>query len=327
MPDESARGRRIDPYDIRLARWCAIQFTDELWLRNTLVTTYKSPCAPVQMEVGFDDRPKAGYAAYRILERIGVPLLRRFLMATLTHVGGFEPTVVQSALTDLRTYTGGAVMQRVFSVEAESNSHLYMLRKPQPQELEALRRLVALHRASLPIPVLGKVGEQYVRACFVKSKLYKNITQSQNLGYVVSAPGKNRLDLRVAEILTGTSWAVSVKNQVEWLTPRHRWIGECIAMAKLHSSLPWLVPSFATPEAMEACRRQGVRCTPIGSRVAPAEDAEGRQMKRLLDRLYPYVGGEPWVLMGADRLYGQTEPELVRRINNAASIQERNCNL
>jgi hypothetical protein len=245
-------------------------------------------------------RARAAAAAYRILQRQGVPVLRRFLEGTMVHIGGIAPEEVQAVLDDLRCYAGNAVIQLPFAIEGEADSHVYAVVQPTDEELTVLHALVTLAREVLPVRVLGEVGELFVRACFVKTKRYTQITQADRLGNVRAKPGTNRLDLMVAD--NGELFAVSVKNRHEVMRRRSAWIGECIEMAKAHNARPWLIPSFATAEAIDACRAQGVRCTPIGSRIAPARDRQGRSMKVLLRKLYPIHGGEPFMLMGTQRL-------------------------
>lgn len=115
---------------------------------------------------------------------------------------------------------------------------------------------MSLWKTTLSNAKLGEAGERFVRACFVKSGRYRQITREQRLGNVVSSPGKNRLDLMVLDTANGKRYAVSVKNQREFLQKRRpNWIEGCIKMAAAHNALPWIVPSFATPEEDDSRRR------------------------------------------------------------------------
>lgn len=312
LPDENRRGPRLNSYDVRLSRWMPITADDrKIWVPNALasITDYG-----LTITEHIANRPRAAAAAYRILQRQGVPLLRRFLRGTMVHVGGIAPGVAQAVLDDLRRYAPNAVVQLPFPVEGEADSHVYATTHPSDDELNALLALVTLDREVLPIHVLGEYGETFVRACFVKTDRYTHITQIRHLGYVIAAAGTNRLDLMVFDTVTGERYAVSVKNQREVMGRRSPWIKDCIDMAAAHNARPWLIPSFATPEAVEACKAQGVRCTPIGARIAPAKDAQGRSMKVLLRKLYPVHGGEPFMRMGAERLPNGEGQEFIERL-------------
>lgn len=298
LPDENRRGPRLNPYDVKLSRWTQITPDDgDIWMPNALASITDNDLTVTER---VPDRVRAAAAAYRILQRQGVPVLRRFLEGTMVHVGGIAPEEVQAVLDDLRRYAPSAVIQLPFAVEGEADSHVYAIAHPTDDELSQLHRLVRLGRDALPIHLLGEVGELFVRACFVKTKRYTQITQVDRLGNVRAKPGTNRLDLMVAD--NGELFAVSVKNRHEVMRRRSTWIRECIDMAKAHNARPWLIPSFATAEAIDACTAQGVRCTPIGARIAPATDRQGRSMKVLLRKLYPIHGGEPFMLMGTQRL-------------------------
>lgn len=308
LPDENPRGPRRNPYDVSLPRWKVINKDDDLWLPDALAPVVDHDWVIAER---MPTRARISYAVYRMMERMAVPLLRRFLESNAMHVGGFAPEDVQAVLDDLRRYAPNSVIQIPFPVENEADSHVYSITPPDDDQLSDLRALVRLERQVLPIHVLGMVGEKFVRLCFVKTGRYAAITQVARLGNVRAEPGTNRLDLMVIGTVDGMRYAVSVKNRREVMRRRSSWIPERIEMAKAHHARPWLIPAFVTADSPEVCRAQGVRCTPIGSRVAPEQDTFGRSVRKLLKALYPVIGGEPYVFMGAERIRGP-EPDLVR---------------
>jgi hypothetical protein len=308
FPDESKRGPRKNPYDVRLSRWTPVTGADkEIWLPSALASAPVKKGRPDALftEVTPQD-VSAAYACYKLLERSLVPVTLRFLQANLMHVGGFDPALVRKVANQLRDYVPDVVVNRALQTGENETSHIYVLgREPHDAELAALLDLIRKNRSVLSIGVLRSAGERYVRACFVRSKRYSNITKPDALGYEVTGPRDNQVDVMVSDTANGQRYAVSVKNQREFLEARSKWIGECIKMAKAHGARPWIITSFATDAGTESCTKQGVRCTVIGARIAPETyDERSKPMKKLLPKFYPILGGEPYVCIGEQRIHG-----------------------
>jgi hypothetical protein len=259
---------------------------------------------------------RVGYAAARLIYDTGVPLLRRYLEGVLVHVGGFSPRAVYAVLDDWRTYLPNTIFVDEIEGGPESNSHVYGLRPLTDSEREHLTDLVSLRREVLNKDRLGDWGEIYVRACFKRSRTYSRVTRKRRLGHAVAAPGTNRADMLVTETATGERWAISVRNRKKVLEPRSDWIADCLEMAETNNAKPWIIPSFATHEAVAACIDQGMRCAPIGARVMPAEDELKRPMRLKVAELYPVIGGEPFTFMGKNRLL-EAEPNLIGLLRSA----------
>lgn len=65
---------------------------------------------------------------------MAVLLLRRFLESNAIHVGGFAPEV-QAVLDDLRRYAPNTVIQVLFPMEKEADSHVYSITSPTHDQL------------------------------------------------------------------------------------------------------------------------------------------------------------------------------------------------
>lgn len=127
---------------------------------------------------------------------------------------------------------------------------------------------------------------------------------------------ENLLDLRVTDTADGNTYGIEVKNTREPMFANSPWIEACKRKADANNVKPWIVPAFATADAIRACRAKGLRCTPIGKRIAPETDKNGRSMRRWLrDELYPVHGPEPFAFIGKHRLRGE-QPELVDQLRN-----------
>jgi|SRR5579862_6705684 len=308
LPDEAMRGPRKNPYDIRLPRWEPIPKSDPMWVAATLAPVKRRTQAvamPMLVQV-VPPEARVAMACHWMLERFGVPLLLRFIHSNLVHVGGFDPALAHRVLTEMRDRLPEVVVQRALPIKGELDSHVYTLaREASREELNALAELVRVHRRVLSPEALRSAGERYVRACFIKSKRYRDVPRPNRLGYLSTGERQNQVDIMVTDTANGHRYAVSVKNQREFLQARSQWIGECIDMAVAHGARPWIVTSFATDEGVEACERQRVRCTVIGARIAPATyDWRSKSMKKLMPKFYPVVGGEPYVYIGEQRIHG-----------------------
>jgi hypothetical protein len=121
----------------------------------------------------------------------------------------------------------------------------------------------------------------------------------------VTAPHENQVDVMVTDTANGQKYAVSVKNQRQFLKARSKWIRECVKMAKAHGARPWIVTSFATEDGIKSCGEQGVRCSVIGARIAPETYYwRSKSMRKLMPTFYPVVGGEPYDYIGEQRIHG-----------------------
>lgn len=320
LPDEAGRGPRKKPYDISLQRWRPITKGDRIWPPATLAPggNHKRIDFPVLVEIT-PPRARIAMSCHRMLERLQVPLLFRFIHSNLVHVGGFDPELAHRVVTEMRDHLPQVVV-RPFPIKGESESHLYTLgREAAIDELDALSELVRLHRRVLGADVLRGAGERYVRACFIKAERYARITQQERLGYVSTGKRQNQVDIMVTDKLNGQRYAVSVKNQREFLGARSEWIRECIQMAEAHKARPWIVASFATPKGLKACARQKVRVTVMGARIAPsAYSWRSKSMKKLITKFYPIVGGEPYLYIGEQRVHGM--PALASQLRELDSV-------
>jgi hypothetical protein len=160
-------------------------------------------------------------------------------------------------------------------------------------QLELLQDLCAEYDACIPNDARRRAGEQYVRALFVASGDYRDVSQTQRLGALRDNGGKNAADLFVTDS-AGRRFAVSVKNQREFLFPGKGAISDCFVKAKAHDAEPWLFAAFAVPEVLDACRSRGVRLSVFGRQILPARDRKGQHTSWLVNRLFPILGPLPF---------------------------------
>lgn len=85
-------------------------------------------------------------------------------------------------------------------------------------------------------------------------------------------------------------------------------------MANAHNAKPWLIPAFATPQAVDACLAQGVRCTPIGTRMQHAAHPQHRNITALEVCSSIFHVRVSRALIGAQRLQGRCQPALVEAL-------------
>ena len=178
--------------------------------------------------------------------------------------------------------------------------------------------MVNEREAILTAPVLGAAGERYVRYHLKRSEHFHSITRASDLGYESDDAGRNRLDIAATDS-RGRRYAISVKNTRDFLDNRkmREWVdgnAGVIEMAenRKKGEIPWIVPSFATADAIRKCEARGVRCTPIGARIAP-EKYGTRFTRKAIERLHATLGPEPFRYVGAQRVHEHDE-DFLRRL-------------
>lgn len=243
------------------------------------------------------------------------PILRRYLDAKAIHAWGFDPAFTRKMLDSITT------MPHIIRSDIVPNwknrnrdSVAYGVDPVKPDDLRTLEEMVNEREAILTASVLGAAGERYVRYHLKRSEHFHSITRASDLGYESDDAGTNRLDLAATDY-KGRRYAISVKNSRDFLDTRTmRWVDDVVRMAqdRNRGEIPWIVPAFVTDEAIRKCEVRGVRCTPIGARIAP-EKYGTKFTRSALARLHATIGPEPFRYVGVQRVHEHDE-EFLRLI-------------
>ncbi len=263
-----------------------------------------------------------------------MPLLRRWIESVLLHERGFSATGVTATLRYLsskstRVYSDHKVIRTDFMAPGDPKpSHVYTCdRKPTRTELRYLLALCDERSATLTKDLLKRAGERYVRARLIDIGHYTQVTREAHLGSVFDGRGKNPIDLAATDKTTGIRYAISVKNQREWLNAvgskkdqaehtdddqelvrvddceEHghggRVIDDALKRAKAHGLQPWLFVPFALDSAKARCKRGGVRLTTMGMQVVPATTPDHQRIEAVIARLRPVLGVQPYRILMA----------------------------
>jgi len=254
---------------------------------------------------------------YTLLERIGVPVLRRVIEAILVFDYDLHPVAVTDALEAL--WREKKIIRLPFPFEHDND--LYFIGERTDKELERYTRQIAAlytrRQAVLNGKRLGKVGEQFVRSVLNAHGDYAEITQEKKLGTLVlpkadraaddSKPYKpHKLDLKVTQRGKRKGrekrYGVSVKNESRWVTRGDKSITDVIIKAEAHEVLPWLIASFVTDEARDECKRKEVRIDSMGGQIVPRkfdpkvrDSLTGREsMRAEIESLWAVIGPQTY---------------------------------
>jgi hypothetical protein len=74
-------------------------------------------------------------------------------------------------------------------------------------------------------------------------------------GRVMDERGKNAVDLYATHRAMGTRYAISIKNQAEWVFPGSPAIKDLFVTARAHGREPWLIAPFMTDAARRRCEK------------------------------------------------------------------------
>jgi hypothetical protein len=255
--------------------------------------------------------------AIHVLGVTKVALHRRFIQAILVYDCGYEPRIVTEILGKLRRWKSFHVFQTELDVLGE-RSHIYSLgRSASESEKSQIGTLIQLRQETLQPNVLGPAGEGFIRSCLIETGEFEDVTRRQDLGRLTDDDGKNRIDLYATNKRTGTRYAISVKNQAEWLYSGNRGIRDAHTKAKAHGRVPWLVAPFFSDPAKARCANNPegpIRFTEIGAQVMPSRIA-GRDARVLLEELAPLIGPQPIVLFGTRFKADQVSTRLIRDLS------------
>ncbi len=250
--------------------------------------------------------------------------MRRYVEAVALHVWRVPPKLIRTILDEFRNYAPFVMDDYVENlIDPAKASKTYGLREFHADaERAILRDLFAERETILTANALGTAGQRYVRFHLRRCGRYKSVTADKFLGDVADVNGDNEVDCFATDTMNGRRYAISVKNTRDFLELRQGgWVSEIEEMARAHSTkrktvFPWIAISFATPEAIADCEARGVRCTPIGCRVAPEQYKDGNLIKRstpaALRRLYATIGPEPFRYVGKQRVHEYDEDFLSR---------------
>lgn len=238
-----------------------------------------------------------------------VPILRRYLDVKAIHQWGFPPAFVRATLDSITrrpgVFGGDIIRNRK---NRDRDSIAYGIDPLKPEDLLELEEMVNERESILTASVLGAAGERYVRYHLKHSEHFHSITRASDLGYESDDTGKNRLDLTATDS-KGRRYAISVKNSRDFLDARTmRWIYDVVRMAqdRKRCEIPWIIPAFATAGAIKECKALGVRCTPVGARIAP-EKYGTKFTRKAIERLHATLGPEPFRYVGAQRVHKHDE--------------------
>lgn len=291
---ERPRGPRPNPYDDAGTAWKPQEGKDDVW----------RPAVPL---AGYVLEEALVHRIWLLLDRIDAPVRRTVIEAFAYHLWGFPPALIRKVLDNFNRWKKGAIVYD--KVGDESGSTTYGKRPLTKRERAALLRLLA---KKIPGQVLGSAGEMYVRSHLKKCPRFESVTPLADVGFKTAPAGTRRPDMFVTDKATGQLYCVSAKNSHEMLEARDRRIGDAKKIAakitaKLREArpsakevLPWLICSFATPEAREACAREHVRLTTIEKRIAPRSFIrEGKRVhaEPLIRKLLPAIGPQPWAFV------------------------------
>lgn len=137
-----------------------------------------------------------------------------------------------------------------------------------------------VHRAHevLAQAQLREIGEQYARSVLLRSTLYKTVTQRRNLGFA-EACNNRRVDIRATALLaTPSRIIVEVKNTREVFYPQKHAFSKHIALAIEDGSLPMMVISHISREALELCEDVGIAVLPLGRQIVPTALLQDERM-------------------------------------------------
>jgi hypothetical protein len=229
-------------------------------------------------------------------------MTRRTIATILEFDHGWNPQDVTEALRRLVMAENPIVRRTELQIDGEPKPmHIYSHgRDPKRQELDRLRGLCLERNRVLTRALLRDAGEQYVRAWLRSTGRFRGITALADLGRV-AASDEPTSDVIATEIATGRRFAVSVKNQREWLRPNAAAIDDAILRASAHRAEPWLCVPFALPETIDRCARDGPRLSLLGAQIVPATLADGRRTLSAIDRLRAVIGPQPYTMLVQSR--------------------------
>lgn len=263
-----------------------------LFQPGTSLTWFDGGCDSLEVRYAkFARRGSLANKVLVVLQRFGVPVLRRVIEAVLVHNHGHRPESVTDALETVREVVWWKSLW--LAGRDKPADDVYALHEPTSSSIAHLSTMYLKREEILSPHLLGNAGERYVRGAIHKTGQYNRLTQIGRLGGAT-----NGLDVVATHRETGTPFAVEVKNKSEHLHGGSHYFGELLRKVKDTDLSPMLVTTYATATGINHARNLGIRLVTTGGLIVPAEHddldtGKSRPMGVVLRDLRPVIGPEP----------------------------------